>query len=261
MLSAERAQLSYDFGLAPRLVNQYIPEAEQSDSLKTVRQINGVTTYLSQMACDEVRHVEAVYYAVAVAAIDAVTDYRGERLSDGLVQDALNGEWEYPELEVVHVANEFAKGPRFEDSLIAIASWQDDSLKQFDNPSDQELLQITQGKGGYSAVGHLHAMKESPSIAENQLMMDFGFVMQLLDDYLDKQGDRRAGISTLFTRGAFDRSDLCAVIADLRTECEEVWGGSPALRRFFRVCKTHARLGDLENGSVIPVKRLIPFYF
>lgn len=261
MLSAERAQLSYDFGLAPRLVRRYIPEEERSDSLKTVRQVNGVTTYLSQMACDEVRHVEAVYYAVAIAAIDAVTDYRGERLSDGLVQDALNGEWGHPELEAVHVANEFAKGPRFKDALLNLSSWQDESLKQFDNPSEQKLLEITRGKGGYSALGHLHAMKENPTDAEDQLMMDFGFAMQLLDDYLDKQGDRASGISTLFTRGVFDRRDLFAILRTLQSDAADVWGDSPELRRFFRVCRAHARLGDLENGSVIPVKRIIPFYF
>lgn len=260
MFTAERAQLSYDFGLAPRLVRQYIPEPERKDSLKTVRQINGVTTYLSQMACGEVRHVEAVYYAVGIAGMDVVTDYRQETLSDGVVVDALDGDWAYPELEALHAAAEFAKGPKFRDAVLSLAKWQDESLKQFGELSPDELEGITYGKGGFSALGHLHAMKERPSPEENKLIRNFGYVMQLLDDYLDQPGDDAAGISTLFTSGEYDRSSLCYEIGKLRRWCEDVWGETPALGRFFRICRLHARLGDVENNTLIPVKRAVPFY-
>lgn len=261
MFDAERSQLHYDFKLAPRLVKKYIPEPEQKGSLKAVRQINGVSTYLSQMACGEPRHVEAVYYAVALAGIDCVTDYRGEVLYDSLIRDALHGEWAYPELEPVHIASQMACGDKFDSAILSVADWQDASLEQFDSPSVVRLREITRGKGGYSALGHLHAMKENPSEREDEFMLDFGHLMQLLDDYIDQPHDRFDGISTVFTGGDADYGSLLGLIAVVEKQAADIWGESPAHRRFFKICRAHARLGKYENETRFPVKRAFPFYF
>lgn len=262
MLDAEVSQLGYDFGLSKELVREYIPEPEREGSLKAVRQINGVTTYLSQMACGEVRHREGVYYAAALAAIDCVTDYRGEAFHGDVISKALRGEYVYPEMELVHYADTHSRGDGVSGALRSVADWQDASLEQFCSDISTERVEaITRGKGGYSALGHLHAVKESPTTEEEDFMLDFGHLMQLLDDYIDCPDDRKEGVSTVFTKGTADRECLLSMISVIESRAVDIWGRSSALDRFFGICRAHATLGRLENTTCLPVKKLVPFYF
>jgi len=261
MFRAERAQLGYDFGFAPELVERYIGEAASDDALTMVRQVNGVTTYLSWMATGEPRLLEGTVYAVGIAGMDVVTDVLKEPVSGGATSAALDGEPPMKELEALSLASSVARGPRFDHAVKRIAEWQDRSLQQFRDPSEERLRDITRKKGGYSALAHLNAVKTSPTAEEDKFMVTFGETMQLLDDYLDQPGDDREGISTLFTEGYLDGDDLLGHIEETERRAREVWGDTAAVRRFGKVMRAHRRLGQLENRVPGSAERLLPWYF
>ena len=261
MLQAERRQLRHDFGLAPELVDRYFPEKVREDALTMIRQVNGVTTYLSWMATGEPRLYEGTLFATAIAGMDVLTDEYGEPLADGAVVSALGRNTDYRCLEPCALANREARGPRFDEALLAIAEWQDASAQQFGDLSEELLWDITSGKGGASALAHLHAVKEDPSAEEEQFMFRFGTTMQLLDDYLDQPADRAAGISTLFTEGHRDGSDLRRRIERFTEECRCLWGDDTAVDRFGQVMRLHHRLATVENSYPGAATRLLPWYF
>jgi hypothetical protein len=260
MLSHERRQLGHDFGFAPALIERHIPEPEREGSLKMVRHVNVVTTYLSWMAVGEPRHFEGSLYAAAIAAMDCVTDYRNERIGGGVTRRALHGGTEYPELELVETASDVARSPEFDDGMEKIAQWQDESLSQFEDPSATDLMLVTEMKGGWSARTHLHALKAEPTYDEVEFMLEFGAVMQLLDDYLDQPDDEDAGISTLFTEGYTTRQDLAFRREEMMDEAEALWGASPATRRLRRILRLHTRLGDVANRTPLRPEWLVPYY-
>lgn len=258
---AERRQLGYDFGFAPALVSRYIPEGAQGDALKMVRQVNGVTTYLSWMATGEPRIFEGTVYAAAIAGMDVVTDYHKEEVGGGVTAAALDGDAAYPSLELMGLASSVSRGPDFDYYVGKIAKWQDASLDQFGDPDGSRLRTITRRKGGASALAHLHAVKDQPAAEEDSFMHEFGTTMQLLDDYLDQPGDRAEGISTLFTEGVYDRSDLEDHIEGVEDGCRSLWGDTKPVRRFSKLMRYHYALGRVENKTPIPAARLVPWYF
>lgn len=261
MFKPERTQLDFDFNFAPQLVNRYIGDVAQDEALTMVRQVNGVTTYLSWMATGEVRMFEGTTYAVGIAGMDVVTDVLQQPVSGGVTEAALDGHPPMRELEALTLASEVARGPGFDRAVQKIAEWQDKSLQQFNDPGEDALREITSKKGGYSALAHLHALKADPSDTEEKFMFAFGETMQLLDDYLDQPGDKEEGISTLFTEGHLDADDLSWHIEFVEQRAEELWGPSKAVSRFGKVMRMHRRLGKLENKYPGTAERLLPWYF
>lgn len=260
MLRNERRQLRADFGYVPLMLSRYIPDDALDGAIKMVRQVNGVTTYLSWAATGKTRMEEGVAYASAVAAIDVVTDHYNEAVH-GQVQSAIDGDPPRECLELVPIAIEMSRSPGLDTLLLRIAHWQDESLAQFDNPGGRTLEELTVKKGGWSAVAHLHAIKDPVTDEEADFMMEFGHVMQLLDDYVDCPEDEREGISTLFTEGHMTSDDLEARRRELISDMESLWGRSTATRRFDRLTRWHRRLGDFVNRTGIGPERVVPYYF
>lgn len=261
MLSDIRSQLRSDFRVLPKVVDSMFREEHHEDVLQMMRQVNGVTTYLSQMSLGKTRRAEATLFAAGVAGMDVVTDIRGERLSDGAVKATLAGNPPYPELEPLWMASDMAQCHRFDSAIESLARYQDRSMKQEGDPTNSELRDITRHKGGYSALAHLYSMKSTPTPTEKDLMMDFGHTMQLLDDYIDQPEDKEEGVSTLFTAGVADRSNLRARIARLQGDLRATYGDTEAVTRFGRVMRWHYRLGRLENKRPGTVGSLLPWYF
>lgn len=261
VVAPEIGQMYVDMGFIPDMVSNHIPEQYQDGALKMCRQVNGVTTYLSWMALGAPRHAEAALFAVGVAGMDVVTDERNVRLSDGVVDGALAGEPEYPELEPLALASDMAQNRGFDDSIRCLAHWQDVSLRQFEDPPPEELYEITRGKGGYSALAHLQSMKEDIDATEADLMIDFGETMQLLDDYLDRPKDIEEGISTLPASTPFDSDDLLAQIEYMEDRLADYYGDKRSVKRFGRVMRAHRRLGMVENRRPGTAERFLPWYF
>lgn len=261
MFGPEREQLRHDFKTAPRLVDLYFNDEDREDALTMVRQVNGVSTYLSWMATGEPRIFEGTVFAVGIAGMDVITDERNESVSEWKVEAALENTPPEPELRPLSSASDIARGPGFDDAVLNIAQWQDYSLEQFGSPTQERLHEITRGKGGYSALAHLHALKESPTREEKTFMLPFGETMQLLDDYLDQPHDESDGIATLFTEGYMDGDDLLDSIQRVERHSRDVWGDTRAVRRFGRVMRAHRRLGQLENRWPGAASRVLPWYF
>jgi hypothetical protein len=261
MFKPELRQLKFDFRDAPSLVERHFPEEEYEGSVKMIRQVNGVTTYLSQMATGEHRMHEGYHFAAGAAGMDVVTDFHHEDLSGGVVEDALEGDPPFDCLHPLVNASKIARGPEFDRSIKQLALWQDRSRRQFKNPSIEEVREITHMKGGCSAMAHLHAVKEEPTDEEESLMFEFGHLMQCLDDYLDQPKDEKEGISTLFTTGEMNVSDLCRLWEDVMRQCKQVFGDSTAYRRFRKVTRAHILMGDVENTTPLSASTLCPWYF
>lgn len=259
-LRYEREQVGHDFGFAPALIRRYFPDVEHEGSLKMVRHINVVTTYLSWMAVGEPRHYEGAMYAVALAGMDCVTDYRLDKVSEGRTARALNGDPDHPELEPMAMASCAARDGDFDVAMTWIAEWQDKSLKQFEDIGYDQLRSITKMKGGYSAIAHLRAIKGDISPSEEELMLEFGYVMQLLDDYLDQPDDEDVGISTMFTEGHIDRETLVHKREAMMGRMEDMYGESAASRRLRRILRMHTRLGDVANKTPINPEWVVPWY-
>lgn len=261
MLGAEMRQVYHDATTAKELVKEYIPEEAHKPALLMARQVNGVSTYLSQIATGEVRHVEGLYFAVGIAGMDVMTDYYNRRVSDGLVYDALTGDDTEGPMGALHKAEKLAYSENFHEPILDLAEYQDQSLVQFDDAGRTELRRITERKGGASGIAHLHALKGDISLKETSVMQEFGFTMQLLDDHLDKAKDEREGIKTLFTEGHYDTDALRARTQELSERLEKVFGPSSALDRFGKVMSMHIRLGRLEQRVPGTASRLLPWYF
>lgn len=261
ILKPERRQLRYDFGFAPQLAETYFPDAEYEGGLKMIRQVNGVTTYLSQMATGDHRMIEGCIFAAAIAGMDVVTDYYHEELYPDLVNSALDGNPRYDCLKLLPVSASLARGPKYKTYIKRLAGWQDESLHQFDERPVEWVRDVTKYKGATSALAHLHALKENPSEREEEVIEEFGYLMQLLDDYLDKPKDEKAGISTVFTMGEMNVVDLCRKREDVLEQLEALYGPSPALSRFGKVTRAHIKMGDLENTTPISASTVLPWYF
>jgi hypothetical protein len=158
------------------------------------------------------------------------------------------------------LASDIARGPRFDEAVRYIGNWQDASMKQTEDLHSAEVHDITFHKGGSSALANLHMVKDSPSNREDRFAMQFGYLMQLLDDYRDQPEDDEEGLSTLFTIGDMDAADLRETIADVESQAIDLYGDTPAVRRFFRVCRMHYRLGWMANNTPIDPSSVVPWY-
>lgn len=260
MFSEEIEQIRKDRKLVPRLVDRYCPETDRKDAIRMVRQINAVNTYLSWMARGAASPFHGAVFGTAIAAMDEVTDELNEELADGRVREALRGNPQSPQMAAVDLAADFARGPQFAPAMRQVAKWQDASLEQFDDPSVERVREITEMKGGASALAHLHMVSPKPTDSENDYMKRFGYTMQLLDDYMDQPGDEDDGITTLFTLGVEDHESVSALRQLTVEEARKLWGDRLPVARFDRLTRWHLRLGRVENDTPLRARWLCPWY-
>jgi hypothetical protein len=261
MLKPERKQIGHDFSTAPELVDRYVGDVAYDDALKMVRQVNGVSTYLSWVVTGQSRHFESMMFAVGIAGMDAVTDVMNKPVSDGRTEAALRGDPPLKELEALALASAISRSPDFDYHVMRLAEWQDKSLQQFEDPDRDTIMSITRWKGAYSALAHVHAMTDDVTRDEEQYIGRFGFTMQLLDDYLDQPHDEAAGQSTLFTEGYWDGADLQDTIETVVELGRQTYDRPEAWDRFEKVLYAHKRMGDIENRFPGAASRLLPWYF
>jgi hypothetical protein len=86
------------------------------------------------------------------------------------------------------------------------------------------LADITRSKGGHAMVvlvGLVH-----PALTERQIAVvrELGAVLQLLDDYLDVDADRRSGITTTATRHELTLAGVCRDLRALRPALRACYG-------------------------------------
>jgi hypothetical protein len=79
-----------------------------------------------------------------------------------------------------------------------------------------ELRAITRGKGGLGATILFALFTPGMSTAEQDVLHEFGDILQLLDDLNDASSDRANGVATEVTTGHCTLSDIAARICQLR---------------------------------------------
>lgn len=255
-----REKLRYDFGHLPDIVDRYVVHTPRSDALRAARQVTTVGTWLSKMAQGEPAPVENAYYAVAIVCLDEVTDECGDDLYPHAINAAIEGEPDHPSLEIIPVLTAMRDDPAFEDALRKVALWQDKSQEQAADIDAHEVEAITYHKGGWSAVGHLRAMVPGPSPDEVDFARKFGFLAQLLDDYLDQPEDETEGISTMFTDTTYTRGMLSEQLSETEELAEDVFGDVPAVEALFNICRLHREVGYFRNETPLDPTRLTPWY-
>lgn len=80
-----------------------------------------------------------------------------------------------------------------------------------------EVLEITRGKGGLGMVALLSLLRPGMPEEERDLLIELGYVFQLLDDLHDLALDRADGLTTSATLNAFSLTDLAARVQGLRS--------------------------------------------
>lgn len=253
-------QLRADRTHVPALVDEYVVHTPRSEAIKAARQVCGVSHYLSLMATGDVDMFKCAMYGVGIVCIDEVTDEMGESLYPGPINAAFRGDAPYESLEIIPTMASSAEDDRFSRAVRRICWAQDNSLKQFADIDTQFVEHITRAKGGWSARANLAMVKGDLTPDEWDYMYRFGHLMQLLDDYLDMPKDRSNGLSTLFTEGAWDGGMLGEYIPHVAGRAERLWGPSAAHSRFFRICRLHRRLGQVENKTPLRAAWLAPGY-
>ena len=253
-------QLHSDFTHVPRLVDRHIVHTPRDEAIKAARQVAGVTHYLSLMATGRANMHRCALFGVTIACIDEVTDELGEELYPEAIRSALEGEPQHEPLEVIPEMKTVAKSPRFGDAVAHIAKAQDQSLAQFDDITPSLAEAITLKKGGWSARANLAAVKSGIGMTEWDAAWEFGTLMQQLDDYLDKPKDEDAGLSTMYSLGQWDKQHLLNEINRVEEIAQAEWGESSAHRRFFKICRLHRRLGEVENETPLKASWLAPGY-
>lgn len=253
-------QIRTDFAMLPGLVDQYVVHTPRKEALKAARQVCGVTHYLSLMATGEVDMETCALFGVAITCIDEVTDELGEELYPTPIAQAFMDEPPYESLAVLPELADRAKDDRFEHAVREIAKGQDQSLMQTGDLDNWQAEQIAKQKGGWSGRANLALVKSNISDDEWDMMENWGFVMQMLDDYLDQPKDRRAGISTVYTEGVWGDDDLAVLLGTLEDRTAKTWGTSSAHRRFFQICRLHRRLGQVENKTPLRASWFAPGY-
>jgi hypothetical protein len=118
------------------------------------------------------------------------------------------------------------------DALTRLHAYQSRSLAQRgDRLSTAELDEITREKGGLSLTVLCCLARPSMSAEEAALIGDVGATLQLLDDYTDREVDRRNAVRTPVTLGQVGRAELERAIAGLEPALREFYGAGAA-RRF-----------------------------
>lgn len=253
-------QLHSDFTHVPRLVDRHIVHTPRDEAIKAARQVAGVTHYLSLMATGRANMHRCALFGVTIACIDEVTDELGEDLYLDPIRNALDGNPQFESLEIIPEMETVAKSPRFGEAITHIAKAQDQSLSQFDDITPSLAEAVTLKKGGWSARANLAAVKSDVTPAEWDVAFKFGTLMQQLDDYLDKPKDEEAGLSTMYSLGEWDSQHLLNEIITVEGLTRSQWGKSTAHSRFFKICRLHRRLGQVENETPLKASWLAPGY-
>lgn len=254
-------QVYHDFGSQRYRAEEYFPRGARAEALKAARHVNGVSAALMPLVSPRARWDVANEYAAAVAGVDVATDHHGLTLSDGLMGRALLGEAELDCLEPVGEVNRMAGGGGFETAMHGLAKAQDLSIEQKTRTGDGFLRRVTGMKGGYAFNAHAYVLADGLDEELHEWSMNTGFVMQLLDDYLDQPEDEEDGINTLFTEGYWDSERLAGTIDVVADETVKVFGDTRAVRRFVRMLRLHYRVGKVENRWPGVVGKLLPWYF
>jgi hypothetical protein len=260
MIRDELRQLHYDFSLAPDLAERYTEHEDNPAVVRFIRVVGGVSHYLSRMATGDARIYEGQVFGALGVRMDEVTDVAEREIDQRKFRAALRGDEQVDGWEIATLAGDVARSDAFPEKMVDVARAQNDSLVQFDETDHGTLFGITSNKGGHTGVANLHMVKEDPARHEEQVAYDFGVLMQLLDDYLDQPDDEADGISTLYTEGHFDRSDLEYHRKRVLTAAEKTWGESTASERFRAVTKLHSRAGWLNNETPIDPSWIVPWY-
>jgi hypothetical protein len=101
------------------------------------------------------------------------------------------------------------------------------SRRQLDpRASAADVRQITRGKGGYAVQALCALFRPGLGGPEAELIMDLGYVLQLIDDHHDLAVDRRDGVVTSVTLGDETVSSLATRIRRLRNQLRSFYGKS-----------------------------------
>lgn len=118
----------------------------------------------------------------------------------------------------------------------ALHGWQVRSRCQRDPlTSEAVLAEVTRGKGGHGTLVIFALMRAGMSGAERRVILDVGEVLQLLDDYLDVELDRKNKIRTLATEGFLTLPAVCRQLRAVRSLLAGYYGSRNA-REFLGVC-------------------------
>lgn len=120
-------------------------------------------------------------------------------------------------------------GRRDDDPFFAIVRCLHDfetaSRRQLDPlASAEEVRRITWGKGGYAVQALCALMRPELAGPEADLVMELGYVLQLIDDHHDIAVDRAAGVVTSVTLGDATLASLAAQIRRLRASLRTHYG-------------------------------------
>jgi hypothetical protein len=116
-----------------------------------------------------------------------------------------------------------------DDPFLAIVgrlhAFESASRRQLDPlASMEEVRHITWGKGGYAVQALCALFRPGLVDPEAELVMELGYVLQLIDDHHDLAVDRREGVVTSVTLGDATLSSLAARIRRLRTDLRRHYG-------------------------------------
>jgi hypothetical protein len=100
--------------------------------------------------------------------------------------------------------------------------------------SDEDLWEITAGKGGYGLAALFSMTRPVMGDAEHGLILELGSTLQLLDDYQDVALDRLSGICTQATRESTELSDVVTRLKLTGRNLTEFYGRGRA-RKFLAV--------------------------
>ena len=253
-------QLRTDFGLLPDLVDEYTVHTPWDEALRASRQVCGVSHYLSLMATGEADMDKCAMFGVAITCIDEVTDELDETLHPEVIRSALRGDPEYEPLRILPVASDLASSGRFDNAIMEIGKAQDLSMKQLGDIDKSLAVQITKRKGGWSARGNLAMFKSNIPPHEWSAVYDFGYLMQMLDDYLDQPKDNENGLTTPYAFDRYGKNWLRRRIKTTRADTAGLWGKSRAHSRFFNICRAHRILGKIENETPLSASWFAPGY-
>ena len=109
-------------------------------------------------------------------------------------------------------------------AVMAVHEYQMLSRRQRDTVDPETLLEIARGKGGYAIVAMFALMRESMSAEETGLLLQFGEVIQLLDDYQDIELDRQNGVHTVITEGICGLPDVRKILRRLYPQFGTFYG-------------------------------------
>jgi hypothetical protein len=253
-------QLRTDFGHLPDLVDEYTVHTPWDEALRASRQVCGVSHYLSLMTTGEVDMRKCAAFGVTITCIDEVTDELNESLHPEVIRSALRGDPAYEPLRVLPEISDLAASDRFDNAITQIGKAQDMSMEQFGDITKDATVHITRKKGGWSARANLAMFKPDIPPHEWNIIRDFGYLMQMLDDYLDRPKDKHNGLTTPYAFPQYNSEWLKQRIDTVERDTAALWGKSRAHSRFFNICRAHRILGKIENGTPLSASWFAPGY-